>query len=291
MEIPLIIVEKDYYIVRALRALQERIGNQFVFKGGTSLSKGWNLLGRLSEDLDLGILKEENGRLLSKRAIERRLKTAQAILEETPGLTLIGRPNSGEGEHREATFSYTAIPTPTRLLNNTVLLEIGCRGGCHPNEVRIVQSYVAKFASDTGAANIAEDLGSFEVHCLGLTRTFVEKLFAAYKVFQNREAKVRHYSDLYHLAELEEIRQFVNSPGFIDTFDDVYTCTQRYFPNQLLPPKHGIINCDAFDPDDAALAELARQYELERTLFFREPPRMTEIIGRLQRLTFYDPGA
>jgi predicted nucleotidyltransferase component of viral defense system len=42
--LPDTIVEKDYYVVRALRALNDEIAAQFIFKGGTSLSKGWNLL-------------------------------------------------------------------------------------------------------------------------------------------------------------------------------------------------------------------------------------------------------
>jgi predicted nucleotidyltransferase component of viral defense system len=46
-------VEKDYYAMRALRTLQQNLAGQFIFKGGTSLSKGWNLIDRFSEDLDL----------------------------------------------------------------------------------------------------------------------------------------------------------------------------------------------------------------------------------------------
>ena len=38
LNLPIWIVEKDYYVTRALRALQENVGDQFLFKGGTSLS-------------------------------------------------------------------------------------------------------------------------------------------------------------------------------------------------------------------------------------------------------------
>lgn len=51
--VPDAVIEKDYFVVRALRALCEAAPGQFVFKGGTSLAKGWNLLERFSEDIDL----------------------------------------------------------------------------------------------------------------------------------------------------------------------------------------------------------------------------------------------
>jgi hypothetical protein len=38
--LPDVIIEKDYYVVRALRALYKAMPGLFVFKGGTSLAKG-----------------------------------------------------------------------------------------------------------------------------------------------------------------------------------------------------------------------------------------------------------
>ena len=40
-------------LVRALHVLQQQLAGQFLFKGGTSLSKGWGLIDRFSEDIDL----------------------------------------------------------------------------------------------------------------------------------------------------------------------------------------------------------------------------------------------
>ncbi|EQD31055.1 protein containing DUF1814, partial [mine drainage metagenome] len=47
------IVEKDYWITEALRALATRAFPNVIFKGGTSLTKAWHLTARLSEDVDL----------------------------------------------------------------------------------------------------------------------------------------------------------------------------------------------------------------------------------------------
>ena len=40
------IIEKDYYVTEALRIIAGTVGERTIFKGGTSLSKGWNLIGR-----------------------------------------------------------------------------------------------------------------------------------------------------------------------------------------------------------------------------------------------------
>lgn len=46
------LVEKDYFVTLFLRKAVERIPG-LVFKGGTSLSKCYNLIDRFSEDIDL----------------------------------------------------------------------------------------------------------------------------------------------------------------------------------------------------------------------------------------------
>jgi hypothetical protein len=46
------IIEKDYYVTETLRIVA-RAGERVVFKGGTSLAKGWNLIQRFSEDIDI----------------------------------------------------------------------------------------------------------------------------------------------------------------------------------------------------------------------------------------------
>jgi predicted nucleotidyltransferase component of viral defense system len=47
-------VEKDYWIMHALYGLQQQ-GIEFELKGVTSLSKGYGLIQRFSEDIDIHI--------------------------------------------------------------------------------------------------------------------------------------------------------------------------------------------------------------------------------------------
>ena len=57
LSIPTNIIEKDYYVTITLKALFERT-KDLVFKGGTSLTKCYQLLDRFSEDIDLSYTAE-----------------------------------------------------------------------------------------------------------------------------------------------------------------------------------------------------------------------------------------
>src|ERR1700747_2096775 len=48
------LVEKDYWIMHGLYGLQQ-LGLTFELKGGTSLSKGFQIISRFSEDVDIRI--------------------------------------------------------------------------------------------------------------------------------------------------------------------------------------------------------------------------------------------
>jgi predicted nucleotidyltransferase component of viral defense system len=46
--------EKDWWVVHTLAIIfSMKCANDLIFKGGTSLSKGWSLIQRFSEDIDL----------------------------------------------------------------------------------------------------------------------------------------------------------------------------------------------------------------------------------------------
>jgi predicted nucleotidyltransferase component of viral defense system len=54
-------VEKDYWITLVLsRLAKSKYVDESVFKGGTSLSKGYNLIDRFSEDVDIAIINDKS---------------------------------------------------------------------------------------------------------------------------------------------------------------------------------------------------------------------------------------
>ena len=52
--IDITLIEKDYWIMHTLYSLHHQ-GIEFELKGGTSLSKGYGIINRFSEDIDIHI--------------------------------------------------------------------------------------------------------------------------------------------------------------------------------------------------------------------------------------------
>ncbi|GHV67369.1 hypothetical protein FACS1894199_12720 [Bacteroidia bacterium] len=71
-------IEKDVWVTAVLRSLFALpYSNQISFKGGTSLSKCWNVIERFSDDVDVAINREYfgfTGETLSKREVNKKLR-------------------------------------------------------------------------------------------------------------------------------------------------------------------------------------------------------------------------
>src|ERR1700731_3752976 len=83
------IIEKDYYVTEALRIIEREAGDKVIFKGGTSLSKGWNLIQRFSEDIDIFVDPVAFNPPLGRKAIDRELKKLRAAIAKHPALTFV----------------------------------------------------------------------------------------------------------------------------------------------------------------------------------------------------------
>jgi hypothetical protein len=68
------IIEKDYYVTEALRIIAAAAPDKIIFKGGTSLAKGWNLIQRFSEDIDIFLDPRAFKPALGKNGVDRELK-------------------------------------------------------------------------------------------------------------------------------------------------------------------------------------------------------------------------
>ena len=74
-------VEKDWWVTQSLSIIFEMDEAKYlVFKGGTSLSKSWNLIQRFSEDIDLAIDREFLGFTeVTKRKTNLRKKSGKFV--------------------------------------------------------------------------------------------------------------------------------------------------------------------------------------------------------------------
>jgi hypothetical protein len=168
------IVEKDYWVTEALRVISREFGDGVVFKGGTSLSKGWHLISRFSEDIDL-LIRTSDGESHGQR--DRYMKEIDEAVERLPGLTGATRGRrSDRGVSRTAAYSYESQAPALAGLASTISLEMGIRGGVHPIERRELDSILAEHLRHSGLED--EELEPFQLDLLDYRRTFLEKLFA-----------------------------------------------------------------------------------------------------------------
>lgn len=73
--LPIYAVEKDWWVVQTLDIIfQLEMAQHLLFKGGTSLSKAWNIINRFSEDIDLALNREFlgfEGGLINKSQVKK----------------------------------------------------------------------------------------------------------------------------------------------------------------------------------------------------------------------------
>ena len=239
------VIEKDYYVTEALRIIHQTAGDKVIFKGGTSLSKGWNIIQRFSEDVDIFFDPIAFNPPLGKNAINRELKKLRQAVEGHPGLKFIeeeSRTIGGFG--RSDYFEYVQRLSASGDIRNRVLLEIGTASGKEPTECVKLQSYVGQFLQDTGISLGAEDEASFEMRLLHFRRTFVEKLFAIHsKVEKFKQTGIgiggyaRHYYDLFCLAERPEVLQMLQCDEYENIKNNYDKVSKEYFDASYLPPQ------------------------------------------------------
>jgi predicted nucleotidyltransferase component of viral defense system len=80
-------VEKDYYVTEILRIVATGFGDKVMFKGGTSLSKGWGLITRFSEDIDLFVNPDRFDPRPGKNKLDKILKGLAEDVAEHPALS------------------------------------------------------------------------------------------------------------------------------------------------------------------------------------------------------------
>lgn len=214
-------VEKDWWVCRTLEIIFEMdIAQHLVFKGGTSLSKAWNLIHRFSEDIDLAINREffEYGGKLAKKEITALRKEAGVYSTGTffdelqrkfheKGFTnlkfVVVEAIDSDQDPRIIEIYYPNLTTPASgYLLPRVQVEVGCRSLREPFSIKSFGSLVDEFYA---GREFVEP--PFDVPTVNPERTFLEKLFLLHEEFHRPSEKIRvdrlsrHLYDVYHLAK------------------------------------------------------------------------------------------
>ncbi len=288
------LVRKDYWVTRVLRviATDPELSDRALFKGGTSLSKGWRLIDRFSEDIDLLLTGPNYGPPPEKRDRERQFRALKARIETETPLRLPEQRTLTEEDWR---FHYVRgsfhcnlrYPLPGHAVGRTsantdwLLVESGFRGGVQPHARRPLNSLVAEFIETQPNARAtlepyAADLTSFEMDLLKPERTFVEKLLALHGWMSQglegaQEVRTRHYYDLAQLyTRSDDVHTCITSGGLMLLVREAVKVSNTYFGTQLDADTLDLAQSPALRPTAEQQRILRVSYDGERALYYRD---------------------
>lgn len=231
------LVEKDYWVTHVLWSIAT-LGLEVWLKGGTSLSKGFGLITRFSEDLDLKLesgtvtqlASVKNWKSRGAQATSNRKNHFEALTETlvVPGAELVLE----DGDHIQWRSVNVRVEYPGVHLGELdplrpfVLLEIGSA-----RVTPFVERPISSFVHDYLEANA--QLGSYDenrpgnVRCLHPLVTLIEKLDAlqhrALDTQRDPSAFVRHYEDVAQIIsyadQLPKLEDYVDIAALIHDLD------------------------------------------------------------------------
>lgn len=224
------LVEKDYWIMHCLYGLIAK-GFTFELKGGTSLSKGYGIIHRFSEDIDIRIdpacapfeVFSAPNQTRKSRHIESRKQFYDwlAATIQIRGITNIVRDHAFDDEKYRSggiRLRYdTAFDKPAGLKEG-ILLEVGF-DDTQPNRPRTISSWAYDRAQETDIAVM--DNRAINVPCYHPGYTFVEKLQTVSTKFRQQQSNeeippnfLRHYYDISQLLEHPDVITFIGTPEY-----------------------------------------------------------------------------
>lgn len=198
------VVEKDYYVTLILKLLSEQLA-ECVFKGGTSLSKGFHVIDRFSEDIDI-TFKEHIGESRRKKLKNVVLK---GISEELGMLVANWEETQSDRDYNAYLFSYESVfGLQDDRLPQYVKLETALGSYSFPTQTVEIRNYIGDYLEGRGRTDLAEQfsLGRFSMNLQSLERTYIDKVFALCDYYLQGKSKrySRHLYDIYKLTPLIE---------------------------------------------------------------------------------------
>ena len=238
--IPEIFIEKDYWVTYALHQLfHSEIKDLIVFKGGTSLSKCYNVIQRFSEDIDIVVVKNDGD---SGNALKERLKDVTNVIDKSILDVVPDDPNTNKkGSIRKIIYSFPKVGVNGTYgeVRENIALEVSHMGNTEPNHVKQIRTLIADYIKTTPATELIAQFGleDFEVRALAVERTLCEKIISLVRFsytenpFEDLSNKVRHTYDLKLLMKLDTIKDFVNSALFDNMLLQVAKDDDKAIPN------------------------------------------------------------
>lgn len=291
------IVEKDFWVCWTLGKLFEdsELSKRLVFKGGTSLSKVFNIIERFSEDIDLildwTLLTEKNPKSdISKTKQEKLNKTInKSAIEYISGPLLMAISNilaptcSVSLDRRDPHIINITYPSVYKdsYLRSDIRLEIGPLASWLPNSQHTISSYVAE-----EFPNVFTTPSSF-VYVINAERTFWEKITILHHEAHRPETSQlpsrysRHYYDVFRMAH-----SYIKERALTDLklLNDVVAFKERFYPRSWAKydlAKPGTLK---LIPNEHVIKELKKDYDSMQNMIFGEYPSFNTIIKTIVEL-------
>lgn len=216
VRLPAALVEKDYWVSHALWAIQQA-GFELWFKGGTSLSKGFQLIERFSEDLDVKLARADlpevsNWRSETRSRVEEREAFFRALGQVLPALSTDGTLLDEEQLDPRWRSANYHMHYPGLLRSEIgganrayVLLEVG-HARVMPYVERDLTSFVHSFLASQDHLEDYDDNQPRAVRCVHPWVTLWEKLEAISRRFEaghDPAGYARHYEDAARIVRGE----------------------------------------------------------------------------------------
>lgn len=202
LAIPFNVIEKDYYVTITLKALAEKT-EDLVFKGGTSLTKCYQLLDRFSEDIDLSYTAESGAPGESRK---KKLKKNIVSTMDEFGFTI----NNLDMTRSRRNYNcyradYPSIYEQNEILKPELVIETYVAMLPFPTTERMVDNYIYRFLNKINRLDLAKkyELMPFEITTQTIDRTLVDKVFALcdYYMQGKTERHSRHLYDIHKIVE------------------------------------------------------------------------------------------
>ena len=282
------LVEKDYWIMHVLYGLK-RQGFNFELKGGTSLSKGFKIIHRFSEDLDIHIKPpeefsiNENPKNTNKNNAEKRKSFYDwlAIEIKISGIDKITRDidfddteNYRSGGIR---LFYNNIFDQVEGAKEGILLEAGF-DDITPNSAISISSWAYDKSIESNFNFI--DNRAKDIICYHPGYTLVEKLQTIVTKYRNEQAKgitgvnfMRQYYDVYCLLGNEEVLKFIGTPEYVKHKEKRFPKADFEIP---------IRENEAFILSSKEIRSLYEsRYKKTAALYYQGQPAFQDLISRI----------
>ena len=279
------LVEKDYWVMHCLYGLQLQM--RFDLKGGTSLSKGYGIIHRFSEDIDIRIEPPANmgvkiGKNHDKPAHRESRKQFYDWLAATiqiDDIVKVERDTDFDDEKYRSggiRLLYKNKVAPLPGLKDGILLEVGF-DDVTPNFPKDISSWAYDFA--VSSVSILDNRAK-AVACYHPGYTLVEKLQTISTKYRQQQKTgsppvnfMRHYYDVYYLLQEPTVLPFVGTPDY-----------QAHKKKRFRPEDNPTISeNEAFLLSDIATRSIYEDaYRASHDLYYKDQPDFGDILGIIQ---------